>query len=208
VRQHGVRVRYADDALVMCRSREQAEAALARLRALLAELGLEPKEAKTRIVHLQVDGGGVEFLGFHHRLVRAQGRRGTGKGVVFLARWPTTRAMQHARDRIRDLTDRRRVLLSVKWIVQDVNRFLRGWAAYFRYGNSARHFDKIMGYARMRMAIFLGKKHRRSRAFGWQVLAFQSPDYLGLINLDGTVAAPRPFRAWRGRPNAGGERRR
>jgi group II intron reverse transcriptase/maturase len=208
VRQHGVLVRYADDALVMCRSREQAEAALARLRALLAELGLEPKEAKTRIVHLQVDGGGVEFLGFHHRLVRAQGRRGTGKGVVFLARWPTTRAMQHARDRIRDLTDRRRVLLSVKWIVQDVNRFLRGWAAYFRYGNSARHFDKIMGYARMRMAIFLGKKHRRSRAFGWQVLAFQSPDYLGLINLDGTVAAPRPFRAWRGRPNAGGERRR
>jgi group II intron reverse transcriptase/maturase len=208
VRQHGVLVRYADDALVMCRSREQAEAALARLRALLAELGLEPKEAKTRIVHLQVDGGGVEFLGFHHRLVRAQGRRGTGKGVVFLARWPTTRAMQHARDRIRDLTDRRRVLLSVKWIVQDVNRFLRGWAAYFRYGNSARHFDKIMGYARMRMAIFLGKKHRRSRAFGWQVLAFQSPDYLGLINLAGTVAAPRPFRAWRGRPNAGGERRR
>jgi RNA-directed DNA polymerase len=208
VREHGVLVRYADDALVMCGSREQAEAALARLRALLAELGLEPKQAKTRIVHLQVDGEGVDFLGFHHRLVRAQGRRGTGKGVVFLARWPTTRAMQHARNRIRDLTDRRRVLLSVTWIVQDVNRFLRGWAAYFRYGNSARHFDKIMGYARMRIAIFIGKKHRRSRAFGWQVLAFQAPDYLGLINLDGTVAAPRPFRAWRDRPNAGGERRR
>jgi group II intron reverse transcriptase/maturase len=207
-RQHGVLVRYADDALVMCRSREQAEAALARLTALLAELGLEPKQAKTRIVHLQVDGEGVDFLGFHHRLVRAQGRRGTGKGVVFLARWPTTRAMQHARNRIRELTDRRRVLLSVTWIVQDVNRFLRGWAGYFRYGNSARHFDKIMGYARMRIAIFIGKKHRRSRAFGWQVVAFQSPDYLGLINLDGTVAAPRPFRAWRDRPNAGGERRR
>ena len=50
-RQHGRLVRYADDALVMCRSREQAEAALQRLRVLLAELGLEPKEAKTRIVH-------------------------------------------------------------------------------------------------------------------------------------------------------------
>ncbi|HEX3305627.1 MAG TPA: hypothetical protein VHS32_05220 [Streptosporangiaceae bacterium] len=36
----------------MCRSREQAEAALARLRGLLAELGLEPKEAKTRIVRV------------------------------------------------------------------------------------------------------------------------------------------------------------
>jgi RNA-directed DNA polymerase len=208
VREHGVLVRYADDALVLCRSREQAEAALARLRALLAELGLEPKEAKTRIVHLQVGGEGVDFLGFHHRLVRSQGRRGTGKGVVFLARWPTNKAMQHARDRIRELTERRRALLRVEVIVEDVNHFLRGWAAYFRYGNSARHFDKIMGYARMRLAGFLAKKHRRPRGFGWSVIAFQSPNYLGLINLDGTVAAPRPFRAWRERPNAGGERRR
>ena len=138
-------VRYADDAPVMCRSREQAEAALRRLRALLAELGLEPKEAKTRIVQLQDGGEGVDFLGFHHRLLRAQGRRGTGKGVVFLARWPTVKAMQHARDRIRELTARRRLLLPVKWIVEDINRFLRGWAAYLRYGNwpgtSTRSWD-------------------------------------------------------------------
>lgn len=46
-RKHGVLVRYADDAVVMCKSR-QAEAAFARLRVLLADLGLEPKEAKTR----------------------------------------------------------------------------------------------------------------------------------------------------------------
>jgi RNA-directed DNA polymerase len=45
-----VLVRFADDVLVMCATREQAEAALAQLRLLLAELGLEPKEAKTRIV--------------------------------------------------------------------------------------------------------------------------------------------------------------
>ena len=54
---------------------EQAEAALARLRNLLAELGLEPKEAKTRIVHLEVGGEGLDFLGFHHRLVRSRGDR-------------------------------------------------------------------------------------------------------------------------------------
>jgi RNA-directed DNA polymerase len=47
-----VLVRFADDAVVMCRSRQQAEAALARLTALLAELGLEPKAAKTRIVRV------------------------------------------------------------------------------------------------------------------------------------------------------------
>jgi retron-type reverse transcriptase len=54
--EHGVLVRYADDAVVMCRSREQAEAALARLTVLLGELGLEPKLAKTRIVALVARG--------------------------------------------------------------------------------------------------------------------------------------------------------
>lgn len=142
VREHGVLVRYAD-VLVMCHSREQAEAALGRLRTLLAELGLAPKEAKTRIVRLQVGGPGIDFLGFHHRLVLSQGRRGA-KGVVFLPRWPSNKAMQHIRDRIRFLTDRRRLLLSVEWMVEDINRALRRWAAYFRYGNSACHFDKII----------------------------------------------------------------
>jgi RNA-directed DNA polymerase len=208
VREHGVLVRFADDAAVLCRTQQQAEAALMRFRELLAELGLEPKAAKTRIMHLTDGGPGLDFLGFHHRWVRAQGRTGTGKGVAFLARWPTNEAMQRARDRICELTERRRVLLRVEVIVEDVNRYLRGWAAYFKYGNSARHFDKIMGYARMRLAGFLTKKHRRSRGFGWSVIAFQSPNYLGLINLDGTVVAPRPFRAWRVVPNAGGERRR
>jgi group II intron reverse transcriptase/maturase len=206
-REHGVLVRYADDVVVMCSSRGQAEAALARLTDLLAELGLEPKAAKTRIVHLEVGGEGFDFLGFHHRLVRSQGRVGT-KGVVFLARWPAKKAMQHARDRIRELTVRSRLLLPVEWIVQDVNAFLRGWANYFRYGNSAQHFDKIRGYAKMRLAMVISKRHRRSRGFGWSVLVFQSPNELGLIKLDGTVVAPRPFRAWRRTPNAGGERRR
>jgi group II intron reverse transcriptase/maturase len=206
-RQHGVLVRYADDMVVMCVSRAQAEAALARLRALLADLGLEPKAAKTRIVQLTVGGEGLDFLGFHHRLVTSDGRR-TGKHVTFLARWPTSKAMQHARDRIRELTDRSKLLLPVEVIVANVNRFVRGWAAYFRYGNSSRHFDKIRGYLRMRLALMISKRHRRSRAFGWSVVAYASANQLGLINLDGTVAAPRPFRAWRVTPNAGGERRR
>jgi RNA-directed DNA polymerase len=209
-RGHGVLVRFADDVVVMCVSRAQAEAALARLTALLADLGLEPKAAKTRIVQLAVGGGkssGFDFLGFHHRLVRSDGRR-TGKHVTFLARWPANKAMQHARDRIRELTDRRLLLLPVDVLVANVNRFVRGWAAYFRFGNSARHFDKIRGYMRMRMVLVVAKRHHRSRAFGWSVVHHSSPNQLGLVSLDGIVAAPRPFRAWRVTPNAGGERRR
>ncbi|WP_222723224.1 group II intron reverse transcriptase/maturase [Actinomadura alba] len=203
----GTLVRYADDAIVMCWSRSQAERALARLVELLAELGLEPKMAKTRIVHLRVGDEGLDFLGFHHRLVRSPGLNGK-RPVTFLARWPADRAMQHARDRIRELTRRSRLLLPVEAIVADLNRFLRGWSAYFRFGNSAKQLGKIRNYARMRLALFLAKRYRRSRGFGWSVVAFQSSNQLGLVTLSGIVVAPRPFRDWRGRPNAGGERRR
>ena len=206
-REHGVLVRFADDVVVMCKSREQAEAALERLREVLAELGLEPKEAKTRIVHLEVGGEGLDFLGFHHRMVKSWSRR-TGRPVAFLARWPADKAMQRARDRIRELSDRRRLLFSPETIAQDVSMFLRGWAAYFRYGNSARHFGKIEYYARSRLAAFIRKRSRRSRGYGWSVLVYQSPDQLGLVSLVGTVVAPRANKPWRERPNAGGERRR
>ena len=207
VREHGMLVRYADDAVAMCTTRTQAEATLQRLKDLLAELGLKPKDAKTRIVHLQVEGEGLDFLGFHHRLVRSNPRNGK-RPVAFLARWPSNKAMQHARDRIRELTGQERLLLPVEAIVKDVNTFLRGWAGYFRYGNSAQRFDKIGSYVRMRLALVISKRHHRTRAFGWSVLAFQSRNQLGLITLHGTVVAPRPLRDWRGRPNAGGERRR
>jgi RNA-directed DNA polymerase len=55
-------VRYADDFVVLCHSRSEAEAAKARLAAWLAERGLAFNEDKTRIVHLDE---GFDFLGFH-----------------------------------------------------------------------------------------------------------------------------------------------
>jgi len=158
-------------------------------------------------VHLEEEGEGFDFLGFHHRLVRSRGLTGK-KPVTFLARWPSDRAMQHARDRIRELTGRRRLLLWPELIAEDINMFLRGWAAYFRYGHSAQRFSKIRQYARMRLALFISKKHRRSRGFGWRALIALSPDEFGLISLYGIVVAPRAGKPWREKPDAGGERRR
>jgi RNA-directed DNA polymerase len=140
----GVLVRYADDLVVLCHSKREAEAALVSLRSILAELGLELKAAKTRIVHLREGGEGLDFLGFHHRRVR--GERGY-RHLRFLARWPSREAMQRARDRIREITDSKRLRDPVEVIVQDLNRFLRGWANYFRYGNSRLHFTRITTYA-------------------------------------------------------------
>src|SRR5437763_5108567 len=101
--------------------------------------------------------------------------------------------------RIRKLTDRSRLLVPVDQVVREVNGFLRGWAGYFRYGNSARQFDKISTFAVARLALFLAKRHKRSRSWGWRLVAYQAPDRLGLISLTGTVAAPRPIWGWRAR---------
>jgi hypothetical protein len=108
--------------------------------------------------------------------------------------------MQHARDRLRELTSRKRPWLPDEAIVADMNRVLRGWAQFFRYGNSARHFDVIRNYALMRLTLVIAKRHQRTRAYGRSVLFFQSPDHLGLVKLDGTVVAPDPS-------GTGGERR-
>jgi group II intron reverse transcriptase/maturase len=201
----GVLVRYADDLVVLCHTKREAEAALAALRSVLAELGLELKQAKTRIVHLAEGGEGLDFLGFHHRRVRLTGPR---RHIHFLARWPSSEAMQRARDRIREITDRKRLRLPVEWIVQDLNRFLRGWSGYFRYGHSAHHFDRISNYALERLALFVAKRHKRARGYGLTAVVYMSPNRLGLITLNGTVVSPRASKPWPGKPNATGEGRR
>ncbi len=184
-REFGVLVRFADDLLVLCKSRQQAEAALARLRLLLADLGLAPKEAKTRIVELVVGGEGFDFLGFHHRMVRSRGVHGR-RGVEFLARWPSDRAMRRARDRITELTVRSRLLLPVEAVVEDLNRL----------------------HAVDRLAVFIGRRHKRGRGFGLSVIAYKSANRCGLVSLNGAVIAPRANKPWREKANAGGERRR
>jgi RNA-directed DNA polymerase len=192
---YGRLARYADDLLVVCRNRGQAEAALARLTALLNGLGLQPKPEKTRIVQLVEGELGFDFLGFHHRLVRSRPRRGAD-GYVFLARWPSKRAVQHARDRIRFLTMRARLVAPVEQVVAELNLFLRGWAGFFRFGNSAWVFDEISSYAVMRVALFTAKQHQRGRSWGFAQV-YRSPDRLGLVSLNGIVVAPRPNKPWR-----------
>jgi group II intron reverse transcriptase/maturase len=201
----GVLVRYADDLVVLCHTKREAEAALVSLRSILAELGLELKPAKTRIVHLREGGEGLDFLGFHHRRVR--GERGY-RHLRFLARWPSREAMQRARDRIREITDSKRLRDPVEVIVRELNRFLRGWANYFRYGNSRLHFTRITTYALRRLALFVAKRHKRASGYGMTVVAYVSSNRMGLVNLDRLVVTPSPFRDWRAKPNAAGEGRR
>ncbi len=196
----GVLVRFADDLVVLCSSEAEAQCALEALRAILAELGLQTKDAKTRIVHLREGGEGLDFLGFHHRWVRGNTPR--SRHLCFLVRWPSRQAMQHARDRVRELTARSRLRLPIGQVVREINQFLRGWSGYYRYGNSARQFTQMTTYATERLAVFVRKRHKRSRNYGWWAVVHRSPDRMGLIDLNGTVRPPRPLRPWRATPNA------
>ena len=105
------------------------------------------------------------------------------------------------------MTMRARLAAPVEQVVQEINLFLRGWAGYFRYGNSAHAFDQIRRYAVMRLALFIAKRHQRGRAWGFAQI-YCSGDDLGLISLNGIVVAPRPHRAWREKSNTAGEGRR
>jgi RNA-directed DNA polymerase len=193
-RGHGVLVRYADDLLAICKTKSEAERAIEALTVILAEMGLELKQAKTRIVHLTEGGEGVDFLGFHHRWVRGNTPR--SRHFAFLVRWPSRQAMGHARQRIREITDRSRLKVPIEVIIRDLNRFLAGWAGYFRYGNSARQFTTIRLHAYRRLAGFIAKRHKQHRRYGYWVLA-HTPGRFGLITLDGTIIAPRPTRSLR-----------
>ena len=183
-RQLGELTRYCDDLVIVCPTKADAEAALQGLMQLLAELGLQVAEAKTRLV--DVDGGeGFDFLGFHHRKVRSF----RNPSVMFLASWPGQAAMLRARKRVRELCARRNCLRPVADVITDVNRFLRGWGGYFRKGNSTRHFHRLDLYVGRRLARFLSKKHARSGVgYGYRVMGASGND-LGLYHLVGTVGA-------------------
>jgi RNA-directed DNA polymerase len=189
----GVLVRYADDLLAMCGSREEAEHALAMLRELFASIGLRLKESKTRIVHLQDGGEGFDFLGFHHKWVHSQRKR----HITYLARWPSHKAMNQARARIRELTGPDRLAESIPEVVRSVNRFLVGWVGYFRYGNSWSAIASLRWYTLDRLARLLAKRHGRRARWGRKMLFYRASNQLGVVPLRGVVVQPRAFRPWK-----------
>ena len=95
--------------------------------------------------------------------------------------------MAAARERVRKLTPTGRVGLPAIMVVQDLNRFLRGWAAYFRFGNSTEQFKALDRYVFRRLARFLTRKHDlRGYRRGMADLV-ESRTMPGLYRLTGTV---------------------
>ncbi|MEU0837524.1 group II intron reverse transcriptase/maturase, partial [Streptomyces sp. NPDC005969] len=135
-RERGLRlgelVRYCDDFVVLSPTRERAEQARELAATVLGGLGMRLHPEKTGIVCLREGGQGFDFLGFHHRKVESWRRRGR----FYLQRWPSERALGVLRDKVRAATSSSLTERPVAAVVADLNPVLRGWAAYFRNGNS------------------------------------------------------------------------
>ena len=116
-------VRYADDFVILCRTREQAEQSLAKVREILGLLRLQLHPTKTRLVEMGLGKDGFEFLGCHLRIVRSNfnGRR-------YLFRWPSSRAMKSIRTKVHGLTARRRWagMKDIREVIRVLNPVRRG----------------------------------------------------------------------------------
>jgi RNA-directed DNA polymerase len=188
----GALVRYADDAVVLCTSQAEAEAALELVRSILTNLGLELHSDKTRVVDLREGRAGFDFLGCHFH-ARVSGRL-LEQGVrrYYLHRWPSQRSMKRVRQRVRDLTGRNRNgVKDVRVLIRDLNPVLRGWGTYFRTGNAGSKFIQIDDYVRWRLKRFQMKRRGRNLHAGqgdeWTSDWFHQ---LGLHRLRGTIRYP------------------
>jgi len=131
-------VRYADDFVVFCHTREAAEQAKEKLKAWFAERGLTFSEEKTRIVNLDE---GFDFLGFNVRQYRVSNSR---TGYRLLIR-PSKASVKKMRRKLKE-TFRRARGRQVDDLIKDLNPVIRGWANYFRTGVSARVFESLDHY--------------------------------------------------------------
>jgi RNA-directed DNA polymerase len=194
----GELVRYADDFVVMCRTKKDCERAEERIRVILARLGLELHPDKTRRVELYDGKEGFDFLGCHlHKRLSGKLLEEKGKRLYFLQRWPSQRAMKRIRQRVKELTPRSRCHADLRDVIADLNPVLRGWGQYFRTGNAARCFNMIDSYVVRRLRdLRVQRKGRHLRAREWDRWTRESFEELGLYRLHGTIRYPeQPF--WR-----------
>lgn len=137
-------VRYADDFVILCRTPEEAEAALARVRAWVAENGLSLHPDKTCIGDCSQPGQGFEFLGYRFECGR---------------RWPRAKSIKSLKDRIRTRTGRTRGV-SLSHVIEDLNPLLRGWFGYFKHSRPSE-FGSLDGFIRRRLRRFLRQQQHR-----------------------------------------------
>jgi len=153
-------VRYADDFVILCRSQEEAQAALAQVQTWVQENGLSLHPQKTRLVDV-LQPGGFDFLGYHFE-----------RGY----RWPRKKSLDRLKEGIRILTPRNSGI-ALSESIDKLNTKLRGWFGYFKHSHRTT-FPQLDGFVRGRLRSILRKRlGKRGRARGndhrrWPILYF------------------------------------
>jgi RNA-directed DNA polymerase len=140
--------RYADDFIVMCRSQQEAQEALAAITQWIQKAGLQLHPTKTRIVNA-AEKGGFDFLGYHFERYRE------GGGM----KWPRKKSAQKLRETIRQKTGRLRSG-SLETIIAEINPTIKGWYAYFKASKSTA-LETMDGWIRQRLRSIQRRRKKR-----------------------------------------------
>jgi RNA-directed DNA polymerase len=179
--------RYADDALVHCKTEARARQVLAALEQRMAEVGLELHPGKTRIVYCK-DGNrrgpwdgpaSFDFLGFTFRARSVSGKRGrfTGFGPAV-----SGKALARMSETVRDWHLKRHVSLTWKELAQWISPVIRGWTGYYgRFCRSALY--PLLARINYHVQQWIRAKYRRLRplkalARAWERITSQYPAQL------------------------------
>jgi group II intron reverse transcriptase/maturase len=169
MRRRGYRLtRYADDWVVTCRTRVEAQHALAEAKKILAVLGVTLNEEKTHIVHA---AHGFEFLGYKIKrgsrrlsLPSTRIRSGTREGDLYA--YPREKSIRHFKEQIRART-RRKAPVSTRELIAEINPVIRGWGLYF----CKAHVRKLFAHLdRWILRRIWSQRLKRWRNRGWRQL--------------------------------------
>ena len=149
-------VRYADDFVVMARYQG------ARLKGWIENrlegwLGLEINRDKTRMVELKQEGQTLDFLGYSFRFEKDL----QGRPWQYLNFFPSAKALEKERDKIRELTGPQQCFKPAKQLIKDLNEHLVGWKNYYRIGYCRREFRKMNRFIFTRVIQHLGRRSQR-----------------------------------------------
>jgi len=156
-RQLGARlVRYADDLVILCRG--DVSEPMAVLKTILERLELQLNASKTKVVDAQTES--FDFLGFSYRL-----RRSRKSGKVYPHVEPSRGSVQRLKDRVKQLTDRRRCPVPLGDVMKELNASLQGWTSYFHHRNCSNVFRNVKMQVEERLRTHLRRRHKlHSRA--------------------------------------------
>jgi RNA-directed DNA polymerase len=174
--------RFADDWVVTCRTRAEAQAVLEFATKVLSKLSVELNKEKTKIVHVR---HGFEFLGYKIkrgskplRLPPHKIKSGIQHGALYA--FPREKSIAHFREQIKKQT-RRKSPLSTQEIIEEINPIIRGWGNYFCKAHVRGLFNRLDRWIRRRI---WSQRCKRWRNCGWKILPESKlKDKFGLVSL-------------------------